>query len=89
MIVVLILGLNEIQYVIDDCFEEIINNIRVVRQDFEKIRFKLQINNFFVEVVSGFLVINSDLIGSIEKWIVDIDKLMFEQFSLIMYVIEF
>ena len=83
------LGLNETQYATDDCLEEIINNTRAVRQDSEKTRFKLQINNFLAEVASGSLVINSDLIGSIEKRIADIDKLMSEQLSLIMHATEF
>ena len=62
---------------------------RAVRQDSEKNRFKLQVNNFLGEVASGSLVINSDLIGSIEKRIADIDKLMSEQLSLIMHATEF
>lgn len=80
---------NETQYATDDCLEEIINNTRAVRQDSEKNRFKLQVNNFLAEVASGFLVISSDLIGSIEKRIADIDKLMSEQLSLIMHATEF
>ncbi|MFP1464173.1 type VI secretion system contractile sheath domain-containing protein [Escherichia coli] len=69
--------------------EEIINNTRAVRQDSEKNRFKLQVNNFLAEVASGSFIINSDLIGSIEKRIADIDKLMSEQLSLIMHASEF
>lgn len=80
---------NETQYATDDCLEEIIINTRAVRQDSEKKRFKLQINNFLAEVASGSLVINSDLIGSIEKRIADIDKLMSEQLSLIMHATQF
>ncbi len=83
------LGQNETQYATDDCLEEIINNTRAVRQDSEKNRFKLQVNNFLAEVASGSLVISSDLIGSIEKRIADIDKLMSEQLSLIMHATEF
>ncbi len=83
------LGQSETQYATDDCLEEIINNTRAVRQDSEKNRFKLQVNNFLAEVASGSLVINSDLIGSIEKRIADIDKLMSEQLSLIMHASEF
>ncbi|EEZ6646544.1 type VI secretion system contractile sheath large subunit, partial [Escherichia coli] len=83
------LGQTETQYATDDCLEEIINNTRAVRQDSEKNRFKLQVNNFLGEVASGSLVINSDLIGSIEKRIADIDKLMSEQLSLIMHATEF
>ncbi|MCV5902261.1 type VI secretion system contractile sheath large subunit, partial [Escherichia coli] len=49
----------------------------------------LQVNNFLAEVASGSLVISSDLIGSIEKRIADIDKLMSEQLSLIMHATEF
>ena len=49
----------------------------------------MQINNFLAEVASGSLVINSDLIGSIEKRIADIDKLMSEQLSLIMHATQF
>ncbi|EHB3421133.1 type VI secretion system contractile sheath large subunit, partial [Escherichia coli] len=47
------LGQNETQYATDDCLEEIINNTRAVRQDSEKTRFKLQVNNFLAEVASG------------------------------------
>ncbi|EGB9067115.1 type VI secretion system contractile sheath large subunit, partial [Escherichia coli] len=49
------LGQSEIQYATDDCLEEIINNTRAVRQDSEKNRFKLQVNNFLSEVASGSL----------------------------------
>ncbi|EHP6563323.1 type VI secretion system contractile sheath large subunit, partial [Escherichia coli] len=83
------LGNSETQYATDDCLEEIIKNTRAVRQDSEKNRFKLQVNNFLSEVSRGSLVIDSDLIGSIEKRIADIDKLMSEQLSLIMHATEF
>ncbi|HBE5310758.1 TPA: type VI secretion system contractile sheath large subunit, partial [Escherichia coli] len=83
------LGNSETLYATDDCIEEIINNTRAVRQDSEKNRFKLQVHNFLSEVSSGSLVIDSDLIGSIEKRISDIDKLMSEQLSLIMHATEF
>ncbi|EGI6850556.1 type VI secretion system contractile sheath large subunit, partial [Escherichia coli] len=61
------LGNSETQYATDDCLEEIIKNTRAVRQDSEKNRFKLQVNNFLSEVSRGSLLIDSDLIGSIEK----------------------
>ncbi len=83
------LGNSETQYATDDCLEEIIKNTRAVRQDSEKNRFKLQVNNFLSEVSRGSLLIDSDLIGSIEKRIADIDKLMSEQLSLIMHATEF
>ncbi len=83
------LGNSETQYATDDCLEEIIKNTRAVRQDSEKNRFKLELNNFLSEVSRGSLLIDSDLIGSIEKRIADIDKLMSEQLSLIMHATEF
>lgn len=80
---------DELVYATDDCLEEIINNTRAVRQDSERSRFKVQVNNFLAEVVSGALVISSDLIGSVEKRIAEIDAVMSEQLSLIMHAPEF
>ena len=80
---------DELVYATDDCLEEIINNTRAVRQDSERSRFKIQVNNFLAEVVSGTLVISSDLIGSVEKRIAEIDAVMSEQLSLIMHAPEF
>ena len=80
---------NEKQYATDDCLEDIINNTWAVRQESERSRFKLQVNNFLSEVVSGTLVVSSDLVGSIERRIAKIDELMSEQLSIVMHAPEF
>lgn len=80
---------DEKQYATDDCLEDIINNTWAVRQESERSRFKLQVNNFLSEVVSGTLVVSSDLVGSIERRIAEIDELMSEQLSIVMHASEF
>lgn len=80
---------NEKQYATDDCLEDIINYTWAVRQESERSRFKLQVNNFLAEVVSGALVVSSDLVGSIERRIAEIDELMSEQLSIVMHAPEF
>ncbi len=79
----------ELQYTTDSLLDEIIDNTNAVRQEADKDKFKYQIKNFLKEVSEGTLTVSSDLVGSIERRITEIDRLMSEQLSLILHSPEF
>lgn len=69
--------------------DKIIDTTQAIRRESDRGRMKSQLNNFLAEVVSGAVVISSDLIGSIEARISEIDELLSRQISLIMHAPEF
>ncbi|HHR6132083.1 TPA: type VI secretion system contractile sheath large subunit [Providencia alcalifaciens] len=70
-------------------FDEVIDSTHAIRRESDRERMKAQLNNFLAEILSGTIVISSDLIGSIEKRITAIDELLSKQVSLIIHHIEF
>lgn len=73
----------------DDFLDQVINNTQAIRRESDRGRMKSQLNNFMAEVLSGAVVISSDLIGSIEQRIAAIDELLSRQVSLIVHAPEF
>ncbi|MEE8730076.1 MAG: type VI secretion system contractile sheath large subunit [Rahnella inusitata] len=73
----------------EDYLDKIIDNTQAIRRESDRDRMKSQLNNFLAEVVSGAMVVSSDLIGSIENRIHAIDELLSSQVSLIMHAPEF
>lgn len=73
----------------DDFLDQVIDNTRAIRRESDRERMKLQLNNFLAEVLSGAVIISSDLIGSIEQRITAIDELLSQQVSLIIHAPEF
>jgi type VI secretion system protein ImpC len=73
----------------EDYLDKIIDNTQAIRREADRGRMKSQLNNFLAEVVSGAVVVSSDLIGSIEDRITAIDELLSNQISLIMHAPEF
>ncbi|KQN65489.1 type VI secretion system contractile sheath large subunit [Rahnella sp. Larv3_ips] len=73
----------------EDYLDKIIDNTQAIRRESDRGRMKSQLNNFLAEVVSGAVVVSSDLIGSIEDRITAIDELLSSQISLIMHAPEF
>ena len=73
----------------DDYLNQVIDNTQAIRRETDRGRMKLQVNQFLAEVVSGSMVISSDLIGSIEQRITAIDALLSQQVSLIIHAPEF
>ncbi|WP_226572038.1 type VI secretion system contractile sheath large subunit [Mangrovibacter yixingensis] len=73
----------------DDFLDQVINNTQAIRRESDRGRMKSQLNNFMSEVLSGAVVISSDLIGSIEQRIAAIDELLSRQVSLIVHAPEF
>ncbi|NIF32442.1 type VI secretion system contractile sheath large subunit [Enterobacter sp. Cy-643] len=73
----------------DDYLNQVIDNTRAIRRESDRGRMKTQLNNFLAEILSGTVVISSDLIGSIEQRITAIDELLSEQVSLIIHAPEF
>ncbi|POZ13685.1 hypothetical protein C3Z09_21925 [Lelliottia aquatilis] len=73
----------------EDYLDKIIDNTQAIRRESDRGRMKAQLSNFFDEVVSGSVVISSDLISSIEERIIAIDQLLSSQISLIMHAPEF
>ena len=73
----------------DDYLDTIIDNTQAIRRESDRGRMRIQLHNFLAEVVSGAVVISSDLIGSIEERIKAIDTLLSSQISLIMHAPEF
>lgn len=73
----------------DDLLDKVIDNTKAIRRESDRARMKLQLNNFLAEIVSGAVVLSSDLIGSIEQRITAIDELLSQQVSLIIHAPEF
>lgn len=73
----------------DDLLNQVIDNTRAIRRESDRERMKSQLKYFLAEVLSGAVVISSDLIGSIEQRIAAIDKLLSQQVSLIVHAPEF
>lgn len=73
----------------EDYLDKIIDNTQAILRESDRGRMKSQLNNFLAEVVSGAVVVSSDLIGSIEDRITAIDELLSSQISLIMHAPEF
>lgn len=81
--------LSEGNVVTESYLDQIIDNTQAIRRESDRDRVRLQLNNFLEEVVSGTVVISSNLIGSIEERIVAIDELLSKQISLIMHTTAF
>lgn len=77
--------LSENQTVTESYLDQIIDNTKAIRKESDRDRMRSQLNNFLTEVVSGAVVISSNLIGSIEERIAAIDELLSKQVSLIMH----
>ncbi|WP_420838406.1 type VI secretion system contractile sheath large subunit [Citrobacter gillenii] len=73
----------------DDFLNQVIDNTQAIRRESDRERMKLQLNNFLAEVLSGSVIISSDLVGSIEQRITAIDELLSAQMSLIIHSPEF
>lgn len=73
----------------DDYLDQVIDNTRAIRRESDRDRMKNQLNNFLAEVLSGAVVLSSDLIGSIEQRIAAIDELLSHQVSNIIHAPEF
>lgn len=73
----------------DDFLNQVIDNTQAIRRESDRDRMKSQLNNFLAEVLSGTVVVSSDLIGSIEQRITAIDELLSRQTSLIIHAPEF
>ncbi|HCC5975839.1 TPA: type VI secretion system contractile sheath large subunit [Citrobacter koseri] len=73
------------QVVTENYLDQIIDKTQAIRRESDRDRVKSQLNNFLAEVISGTVVISSNLIGSIEERIVAIDELLSKQISLIMH----
>lgn len=73
----------------DDFLNQVIDNTNAIRRESDRDRMKTQLNQFLAEVVSGAVVVSSDLIGSIEQRIAAIDELLSRQVSLIIHAPEF
>ena len=73
----------------DDYLNQVIDNTQAIRRESDRSHMKSQLNYFLAEVLSGEMVISSDLIGSIEQRITAIDKLLSQQVSLIIHAPEF
>ncbi|MEY8712776.1 EvpB family type VI secretion protein [Mangrovibacter phragmitis] len=73
----------------DDFLDQVIDNTQAIRRESDRGRMKSQLNNFMAEVLSGAVVISSDLIGSIEQRIAAIDEILSRQVSLIVHAPEF
>jgi type VI secretion system protein ImpC len=73
----------------DDFLNQVIDNTQAIRRESDRERMKSQLNSFLAEVLSGTVVISSDLIGSIEQRITAIDALLSRQVSLIIHAAEF
>ena len=73
----------------DDFLNQVIDNTRAIRRESDRERMKSQLNNFLAEVLSGAVIISSDLIGSIEQRIAAIDEVLSQQVSLIVHASEF
>lgn len=73
----------------DDFINQVIDNTQAIRRESDRDRMKSQLNNFLAEVLSGAVVVSSDLIGSIEQRITAIDELLSRQVSLIIHAPEF
>ncbi|RDA61902.1 type VI secretion system contractile sheath large subunit [Hafnia paralvei] len=72
-----------------DFLNQVIDDTQAIRRESDRERMKLQLGNFFSEVMSGTVVISSDLISSIEQRIVAIDAILSSQVSLILHAPEF
>lgn len=73
----------------DDFLNQVIDNTRAIRRESDRERMRSQLNYFLAEVLSGTVIISSDLIGSIEQRIAAIDELLSQQVSLIVHAPEF
>lgn len=73
----------------NDLLDQIIDNTQAIRRESDRGRIKTQLSYFLTEVLSGSVVISSDLIGSIEHRIAAIDELLSQQVSLIIHAPEF
>lgn len=75
---------------IDESFiNQIIDKTQAIRRESDRVRIKSQLNSFLTDVVSGSIVISSDLIGSIDERIKSIDLQLSKQISLILHAPEF
>lgn len=68
---------------------QVIDNTQAIRRESDRYRMQTQLRHFLTEVVSGAIVVSSDLIGSIEGRIAAIDELLSRQISLIIHAPEF
>ncbi|ERK11415.1 type VI secretion system contractile sheath large subunit [Serratia sp. JSRIV001] len=68
---------------------QVIDNTQAIRRESDRHRMQTQLRHFLTEVVSGAIVVSSDLIGSIEGRIAAIDELLSRQISLIIHAPEF
>lgn len=73
----------------DDYLNQVIDTTQAIRRESDRSYMKSQLNYFLAEVLSGEMVVSSDLIGSIEQRITAIDKLLSQQVSLIIHAPEF
>ncbi|WP_033645602.1 type VI secretion system contractile sheath large subunit [Serratia marcescens] len=73
----------------NDYLNQIIDHTQAIRRESDRERMKSQLNHFLAEVLSGSVVFSSDLIGSIEQRITEIDDLLSQQVSLIIHAKEF
>lgn len=73
----------------DDYLDQVINNTQAIRRESDRTRIRVQMNSFLSEVLSGAVVLSSDLVGSIELRIAAIDQLLSQQVSLIIHSSEF
>lgn len=73
----------------DDYLNQVIDNTRAIRRESDRDRMKLQLNHFLSEILTGSVLVSSDLIGSIEQRIAAIDELLSRQVSLIIHASDF
>lgn len=73
----------------DQFLDDIINNTQAIYRETDRGKVRNQLHHFFSEVSSGSVVVSSDLVGSIESRIAEIDALLSEQISSIMHAPEF
>lgn len=85
--------MNNLQQLTDpldtDFLNQVIDNTNAIRRESDRDKIRLQLSQFLSEVLSGTVVISSDLIGSIEQRITAIDELLSSQVSLIIHMPEF
>lgn len=65
--------------------DAVIDDTQAIRREADRSRVKGQINHFLADVVSGAVTVSSDLVGSIETRISEIDALLSKQISLILH----
>ncbi|PIJ48241.1 EvpB family type VI secretion protein [Erwinia sp. OLTSP20] len=73
----------------DDYLNQVIDNTQAIRRESDRGRMKNQLNHFLAELLGGTVVVSSDLIGSIEQRITELDALLSQQVSRIIHAPEF